>query len=191
MIGVDEIDCEPTDNWTQNDHTKLGGKHFLKLNNGGPDIDWSEGYGINHNYNFLAALSLKFKNSIDENTKNVTYWRNIYNPENTITESQKIIIFNHIYQYYIFHISKDKHECPVSMTLKIQELPGTGKTFIVNTIRNIDINLDPVYLSYTCCAQTGCAASLINGTTHHQLFNIPIEKNSIYLLQIGMKKMLL
>ena len=98
----------------------------------------------------------------------------IYNPENTITESQKNIIFNHIYQHYIFHISKDKHECPVSMTVKIQGLPGTGKTFIANTIRNIDINLDPMHLSYTCCAPTGCAASLINGTTHHQLFNIPI-----------------
>ena len=127
MIGVDEIDCEPTDNWTQNDHTNLGGEHFLKLNNGGPDIDWSEGYGINRNYNFLAALSLKFKKSIDENTKNVTYWRNIYNPENTITESQKNIIFNHVYQHYIFHISKDKHESPVSMTIKIQGLPGIGK----------------------------------------------------------------
>ena len=50
---------------------------------------------------------------------------NIYNPENTITESQRIIIFNHIYQHYIFHLSKDKHECPVSMTVKIQGLPGT------------------------------------------------------------------
>ena len=30
-----------------------------------------------------------------------------------------------------------------------------------------------MFLSYTYCAPTGCAASLINGTTHHQLFNIP------------------
>ena len=28
-------------------------------------------------------------------------------------------------------------------------------------------------LSYTCCAPTGCADSFINGTTHHQLLNIP------------------
>ena len=176
MAGVDEIDCEPINNLVQNDHMDLGEEHFLKLNDGGPDFDWSEGYDINHNYNFLASLSLKIKNSIDVNSKMLLIEENIYNPENTITESQKIIIFNHIYQHYKFHISKDKHECPVSMTVKIQGLPGTGKTFIANTIRNIDINLDPMYLSYTCCAPTGCAASLINGTTHHQLFNIPIGK---------------
>ena len=59
------------------------------------------------------------------------------------------------------------------MNVKIQGLPGTSKTFIVNTIRNIDIMLKPMCLSYTCCAPTRCATSLINGTTHHQLFNIP------------------
>ena len=51
----------------------------------------------------------------------------IYNPENTITESQKNIIFNHIYQHYLFYIFKNKDEGPVSMTVKIQGLPGTGK----------------------------------------------------------------
>ena len=58
---------------------------MLKLNDGGPDIDWSEGYDINRNYNFLAALSLEFKNSIDENKKMLLIEENIYNPENTIT----------------------------------------------------------------------------------------------------------
>ena len=98
----------------------------------------------------------------------------LYNPENTITDSQKIIIFNHIYQHYIFHISNAKDENPTSITVKIQGLPGTGKSFIANTIRNIDINLNPMHLSYTCCASTGCAASLINETTHHTLFNLPL-----------------
>ena len=59
------------------------------------------------------------------------------------------IIFNHIYQYYIFHIVKNINDCLVSMNVKIQGLPGTGKTFIANTIRNIDINLNPMFLLYT------------------------------------------
>ena len=59
------------------------------------------------------------------------------------------------------------------MNVKIQGLLGTGKKIIANTMRNIDINLNPKFLSYTCCAPTGYAASLINGTTHHQFFNIP------------------
>ena len=28
MAGVDEIDCEPTDNLAQNDHMNLGEEHF-------------------------------------------------------------------------------------------------------------------------------------------------------------------
>ena len=75
MAGVDEIDWKPSGNLAQNDNTVLGEEYFLKLKDGGPDIDWSEGYDINHNYNFLAGLSLKFKNSIDEKKTNVTYWR--------------------------------------------------------------------------------------------------------------------
>ena len=116
---------------------------------------------------------------------------NIYNLENIITESKTIIIFNHIYQHYIFHISKEKHESPVSVTVKIQGLLGTSKSFIPNTIFNIDIILNNMFLSYTCCDPTGYAASSINGTTYYQLFNIPIGKKSIPLLQFGIKKILL
>ena len=114
--------------------------------------------------------------------------KEIYNPENTITDSQKHIIFNHIYRHYVFHTVKNINDFPVSVNVKIQGLPGTSKTFIVNTIRNIDIMLKPMFLSYTCCAPTGCVASLTNRTAHHHLFNISIGKKSILLLQIGIKK---
>ena len=53
MAGVDEIDCEPTDNLAVNDHMYLGETRFFKLSNGGPDIDWSIGYDINHKVIFL------------------------------------------------------------------------------------------------------------------------------------------
>ena len=74
--------------------------------------------------------------------KIVTHRRKIYNPQNTIIDSQTIIIFNHIYQHHVFHIVKYIDNHSVSMNVKIQGLPGTGKTFISNTIRNIDINLN-------------------------------------------------
>ena len=124
MTGIDERDCKPINNLAQMD---LGEEHFLKLNDGDLDIDWPEGYDINHNYDFLASLSLKFKNSIDENKKILLIEEKIYNPESSITESLKIIIFNHIYQHCIFYIFKNKDEGPVSMSVKIQGLPGTGK----------------------------------------------------------------
>ena len=77
------------------------------------------------------------------------------------------------------------------MSVKIQELPGTGKSFIANTTRNIDINLNPMSLSYIWCFPTGCAVSLINGTAHYQLFNIPIGKNFDKLPKDWKEKMLL
>ena len=41
----------------------------------------------------------------------------------------KNIIFNHIYQHYVLYIVKDIDDYSVSMTVKIQELPGTGKKY--------------------------------------------------------------
>ena len=68
MDGVDEIDCEPTDNLAMNNHMDLGEEHFLKLSDGGPNIDWFVGYDINHNYNFLAELHSKFKKQKQKKT---------------------------------------------------------------------------------------------------------------------------
>ena len=39
MTGIDEKDCEPTDNLAQKDHIDLGEERVLKLNDGGPDIE--------------------------------------------------------------------------------------------------------------------------------------------------------
>ena len=101
MAGVEEINCEPSDNLVVNDNMDLGEEHFLKLNDGGNEIDWSLGYDINHNYDWVAELKLKIKNSIDENKKLLLIEENIYNPENTIIDSRKllylIIYFNIIY----------------------------------------------------------------------------------------------
>ena len=101
MAGVEEINCEPSDNLVVNDNMDLGEEHFLKLNDGGNEIDWSLGYYINHNYDWVAELKLKIKNSIDENKKLLLIEENIYNPENTLIDSRKllylIIYFNIIY----------------------------------------------------------------------------------------------
>ena len=70
------------------------------------------------------------------------------------------------------------------MNVKIQGLPGTGKTFIANTIRNIDIRLFPNPTYYSSCDPTGCADSLINGYTHHKLFNLPVGK-TFYKQPVG------
>ena len=78
-----------------------------------------------------------------------------------------------MYQHYVYNLVNDIDDYPVSMNVKIKGLPCIWKEFIENTIRNFDINLNPMFLSYICCVPTGCAAKVINGTTHILLFNIP------------------
>ena len=65
------------------------------------------------------------------------------------------------------------------MNVRIKGLPVTGKIFIANTIRNIDIHLFPNSTYYSSCAPTGCTTSLINGQPHHTLFNIPVGKKGM------------
>ena len=145
MVGVEEIFCEHIENLIVNDHIDLGEEYFLKLDDGGSKIDWSLGYNINPNYNWVKKLKFQLKYFLDDNKKLLLIEEHLYNPENTITDSQNNIIFNHIYQHYTFHIVKDIDDCPVSMNIKIQGLPDTSKIFITTTIRNININLNPMF----------------------------------------------
>ena len=70
------------------------------------------------------------------------------------------------------------------MTVDIQGLPGTRRTFIANTIGNIDINLIFLFLSYTYCVPTRYTASLINGITHHQLLNVSTGNKFVTFLHL-------
>ena len=117
------------------------------------------------------------KESIVDSSKMTIIQYGKYNPTNIKFKSQKMSILNHICQHYIVQNINSNEEIPPSMNVKIQGLPGIGKTFIATTIRNIDIRLFPNSTCYSSCAPTGCAASLINGQTHHKLFNIPVGKN--------------
>ena len=127
-------------------------------------------------YCWITKTQNKLKESIVDSSKMTTVQYEKYNSKNIKSKSQKIIIFDHLYQHYIFHNINSNEEIPSSMNVKIQDLPGKGKTFIVNTIRNIDIRLFPNSICYSSCAPTGCAASLINGQTHYKLFNILVIK---------------
>ena len=106
---------------------------------------------------------LDHKDAFVDSSKMTTIQYEKYNPTNIKSKSRKMVIFNHIYQHYIFQNINSNEEIPPSMNVKIQGLPGTGKTFIANTIRNIDIRLFPNSACYSFCASTGCATSLING----------------------------
>lgn len=94
-----------------------------------------------------------------------------YNPERTITKSQKFIIFNHIDQYFKCCNPKDNNSFRFHRISKFKVYLVVGKYVL-----QFAINLNPNLSSYSFCAPTRCATSLINGTTHHQLFNALVGK---------------
>ena len=58
-------------------------------------------------------------------------------------------------------------------------LLGVGKTFVILTIRNIVRTICGRNTADIATAPTGCAASLINGSTHHSIFKIPTKKKDL------------
>ena len=67
------------------------------------------------------------KESTIDSSKMTTIQYEKYNPTNIKSKSQKIVIFNHIYQQYIFHNINSNEEIPPLMNVKIQGLRGTEK----------------------------------------------------------------
>eukprot|EP00956_Cyclotella_meneghiniana_P021660 scaffold39661_cov63-Cyclotella_meneghiniana.AAC.20 len=63
---------------------------------------------------------------------------------------------------------------PPMQTIYVEGLPGTGKTFLINTLSNIVKTVTGSNTSYSASAPTGCAASLTNDSTHCRCMSIPV-----------------
>ena len=68
---------------------------------------------------------------------------------------------------------KKKKKCPPCQFVFIEGKPGTGKTFITRTLRNCTRMLTNNSNSDMASAPTGCAAALIEGSTHCRSLSIP------------------
>eukprot|EP00957_Ditylum_brightwellii_P000496 38230-Ditylum_brightwellii.AAC.1 len=69
---------------------------------------------------------------------------------------------------------------PPSSHVKCQGNPGTGKSFVIMTLRNITRKLLKSNLADGVCAPTGCESTLISGMTMHHLFKIPTGKDKLF-----------
>ena len=102
---------------------------------------------IPHNITVTHRLVLQCKGHSKENC--VILIKSIYITNSSVLlKKDAYSVGNCIFTkmlYYLFYIVKGIDDYPVSMNVKIQELIGPGKTFIANTIHNIDINLIPIY----------------------------------------------
>ena len=99
-------------------------------------------------------------------------------PENCKTDAQKLLIYHHIYHHYLLfkHKTGVIDHPPPSQHVFVEGLPGTGKSFITKTLRNITRKLWKSNRSDMASAPTGCAAALIEGSTHCRCSSIPVGK---------------
>ena len=77
-----------------------------------------------------------------------------------------------------FNEDPKNNRIPPSVFTFLERIPGTGKSFIIKTLINITIKLTGKN-SYTMTwaptwAPTGCAAALIDGTTHCRCRSTPV-----------------
>lgn len=114
----------------------------------------------------------------------------IFRPENAKGSKQRMIVFMLLYQHYQFHKWKTQVSHlgtsttaeptdtppPPSIFLLVEGKPGSGKSFILKTLRNITRAIMKSNLAELTSAPTGVAGSLINASTHCRVASIPTGK---------------
>lgn len=99
-------------------------------------------------------------------------------PENVKSPAQKFLVYHHLYyqyQHFLFNTGQLPSR-PPSQCIYVEGLPGVGKTFVINTIRNITRIIYNSNRADLASAPTGCAAALIDGSTHCWAAAIPTGK---------------
>ena len=89
-------------------------------------------------------------------------------PEKCQGLAQKFLIYHHLYYHYrlqLYRMKEIKTRPPCQFVF-IEGKPGTGKTFVTRTLRNCTRMLSNNSNSDMASAPTGCAAALIDGSTH-------------------------
>ena len=109
----------------------------------------------------------------------------LHRPENAQTEGQKFLVYHHLYHHKLIldYTEKQKNgtlgnneKYPPSQMILVNGSPGTGKSWVINTLRNITRLLHGTNGADMASAPTGCSASIINGATHYRVCNIPTGK---------------
>jgi len=159
------------------DMTDLLENDLLELDLGCDGHDWS----VDKNLLLMGSLNeyaenfyrgLNDRNDDEEGFD--LHEEDVHKPENCKGMAQRMLIFIHLYVHYQWFENGNMY--PKSHLIKIQGKPGTGKTFVIHTLRNITRNLFKSNKYDEASAPTGCAASLINGKTHFRSLRIPVSK---------------
>lgn len=155
-----------------------------RLNSRIPEnFDWSQ----NFDEAMLTALPDYKTKFYDEQTKSILHQKqkqtklideHIFRPENASTKAQKFLAFHHLHHHYLTHQYEtgQREEPPPMQNVFVEGLPGVGKTFVIRTVSNMTKVIKGRNDSVMVSAPTGCAASLIDGSTHNRSLTIPVGK---------------
>ena len=153
-----------------------------------------DGYNWSENYNKITSTALpRYVKAFYDNLVSTTIQNEVgqqhlkllneelHCPENATTDAQKFLIYH--YLYWQWRLYQYRNGIIVNLlpmqTIYVEGLPGTGKTFIINTLHNI---VEIIYHSNDADAAsgpTGCAAALIDGSTHTRMMKIPVRRESL------------
>ena len=175
-------------NIREDDYEDIDDEVFRTMNMRIPENhDWSTCFNIQ-----VSAALTQLKKTFYEEQMN-SYIHNhegihlkllqeeLHRPENAKTDAQKFIIYHHLYwqrQWYLFQ-NRLINIIPPMQTIYVEGLPGVGKTFLINTLRNIIKIIAGRNDADAASAPTGCAAALIDGSTHARLMSIPVGRNAV------------
>jgi hypothetical protein len=160
---------------------------FSSLDDGGDDVDWSDGLdetipGKLKAYKdaFYSAQQL-----LAHTETNIELFdESKFRPENCKNDSQRLLVAHNILRLCEWkpHLEawrdgvRSTMEIPDSHCAFVQGGPGTGKSFCINTDRNVTRQVFSSMRRDLATAPTGCAAQLINGVTGTRAFKMPVGK---------------
>jgi hypothetical protein len=156
------------------------------------NVDWSVGYEERCE-TWLRSSTVEYykerdrrilENPVDDSDVIEMFEPNIYKPENVRGEEQDLIVHHSLYGHYMYeryeNIVRDDTNAtvkpPPSHMCFVEGKPGTGKTFVTKTLRNITRVVRKNNEADQGSAPTGCAADLLGGSTHYRELKIPIGK---------------
>jgi hypothetical protein len=90
--------------------------------------------------------------------------KELHCPEVAKTDAQKFLIYHHLYWQWKLYQYRNGIiiDLPSMQTIYVEGLPGTGKTFIINTLCNVVKIIYRSNVADAASAPTGCAAALID-----------------------------
>jgi hypothetical protein len=184
----DAIETEHFFNNQHRDYEDLSDDQFNRL----PDpeigsLDWRKSCRHSENYNIETAMSwlveerVQFYETMESTDDSDTVCQfpiQDFCPENAKGKKQVMIVYILLYQLYRYHVATQSGSpTPPSIFMFAEGLPGTGKSRMLKTMRNIVRLVRNSNTSELTSAPTGVAASLINATTHCRSCYIPTGKD--------------